>query len=75
MTDRIDSLFQQPAELGDTERMAAAIMRDIARAERRRRWLLLGSAVVGTAASVAIVLLSGVAPALFVAIRRMESLL
>lgn len=75
MTDRIDSLFQQSADLADTESMTAAIMRDIAWAERRRRVLLLGSALLGTAASLAVVLLSGAAPALFVAIRRMEALL
>ncbi len=75
MTDRIDSLFQQPADLAGTEQMASTILRNIARAERRRRLLLLGAATLGTATSLAMVLLSGVAPALFIAIRRMGALL
>jgi hypothetical protein len=75
VTDRIESLFQQPATLADTDQIAALILRDIVRAQRRRRLLLLGAATLGTAASLAIVLLSGVAPALFIAIRRMEALL
>jgi len=75
VTDRIESLFQQPAPLADTDRMATLILRDIERAQRRRRLLLLAAATFGTAASLAVVLLSGAAPAFFVAIRRIEAFL
>ena len=75
MTDRIESLFQQPAPLNDTEQMAALILHDIARAQRRRRLLLLGAGTLGTAACLAVVLASGAAPALFSAIRRIEAFL
>jgi hypothetical protein len=62
--DSFDELFQRPLDLPDNEAMAARIMQQVVRVERRRKALLVGSGLAGTGVAAGIVLWANVLPAI-----------
>jgi small basic protein len=64
----LDELFQRPLDLPGNDAMTAHIMREVARVERRRKALLVGSGLAGTGIAVGIVLWANVLPAISVGV-------
>lgn len=60
----LDELFQQPLDLADNDAMTAQIMREVAKVERRRKVLLVGSGLAGTGVALGVVLGANVLPAI-----------
>ena len=59
----LDEMFQQPLDLPGNDEMTTQIMREVARVERRRRVMLVGSGLAGTGVALGIVLGANVLPA------------
>lgn len=60
----LDALFQQPLHLPDNDAVTAHILREVAKVERRRRAMLVGSGLAGLGVALGVVLGANVLPAI-----------
>lgn len=60
--DVLDELFQRPLDLPDNDAVSAQIVRQVAQVQRRRKVLLIGSGLAGTAVAASVVLWASALP-------------